>query len=417
MNDSIICPHCHKSIPLTQAITHQIDEKYRVELEAEKKRSEEEKQKLISMAQKRIEEEKQKATKEVEEKLKTKIKEEMEMKFKDAENAQKELQEDKKQLQEQLLEMSRNIRKVQSDSEQKQIEYEKKMLEEQKRIREEEQKRMDEQHRLKDLENEKKLQDALKANDELRRKLEQGSQQSQGEVLELELENMLKREFPYDDVNPVPKGITGADLIQTVKNQYGKVCGTIIWESKRTKAWSNEWVTKLKDDQRQIKAELAVIVTQALPQQLKRFGHHEGIWVCDYECIVGIAYALRSRLIDVAGVKSASEGKQGKMEVLYNYLAGTEFRQRVEAIVEAFSTMQDDIEKEKRWFAAKWSKQEKSIRRVIDNTLGMHGDLQSIMGNVLEDIQGLNMLPEETTVTKITKKSTTIIDVETDTLF
>ena len=429
MNDSILCPHCNKSIPLTQAITHQIDEKYRkeleeekkrtqLELESEKKRSEEARQKHITMAQKRIEEEKQKTAKELEGKLAEKIKEEMEMKFKDAENERQELKEEKKQLQEQLLEMNKTLRKMQTDNEQKQIELEKKLSEEQQRIREEEQKRLDEIYRLKVLEKEKQLNDAIKVNEDLRRKLEQGSQQNQGEVLELAMENMLKQEFPYDEITPVPKGITGADLIQIVKNQYGKVCGTIIWETKRTKAWSNEWVNKLKDDQRQIKAEIAVIVTQVLPQNVKRFGLVEGVWVADYETMLGTAYALRSRLLEVAAIRAASEGKQGKMEILYNYLAGNEFKQRVEAIVEAFSVMQDDIEKEKRWFAAKWSKQEKSIRKVIDNTLGMHGDLQSIMGNALEDIQGLDMemLPE-TSKTRVVKKTTTVIDVESDTLF
>lgn len=430
MNDSIICPHCKHSIPLSQAITHEIDEKYRIELEqerkkrdeeleAEKKRGEEERQKLISMAQKRIEEEKLKTAKETEENMKQKVQQEMEMKFKDAENARTELQNEKKQLQEQLLEMSKSIRKIQSDNEQKQIELEKKLAEEQQKIREEEHRRSDEQYRMKMMENEKKLQDAIKANEDLRRKLEQGSQQMQGEVLELAIENMLRQEFPFDEVTPVPKGITGADLIQIVKNQLGKPCGTIIWETKRTKAWSNEWVTKLKDDQRQVKAELAILITQALPANMKRFGLVDGVWVGDYECVLGLAYSLRARLLEVASIRLSSEGKKEKTEILYNYLAGTEFKHRVEAIVEAFSGMQDDIEKEKRWFTAKWAKQEKNIRRVIDNTLGMHGDLQSIMGNALEDIEGLTMLPEEVeSSTKAVKKTTTtIIDAENDTLF
>jgi hypothetical protein len=232
-------------------------------------------------------------------------------------------------------------------------------------------------------------------NDELKRKLEQGSQQTQGEVLEIELENRLKQEFPTDEIKPVPKGINGADIVQIVKTSRGQTCGTIIWETKRTKAWSNEWILKLKEDQRQMKAELAVIITQALPQAVKRFGHYDGIWVGEYDLALGLAYALRFQLLEVTSVKSAAVGKNEKMEILYTYLTGIEFKQRVEAILETFSSFQDDIEKEKRWFAQKWAKQEKNLRKVMDHTLGMHGDLQGIMGKAIGEIKGMEMLPAE----------------------
>lgn len=423
MQDQIICPECKKPIPLSQAITHQIDEKYRkeleeerkktqIELEAQKQKADEERQKLISMAQKRIEEEKQKTAKEVEDGLRKKITNEMEFKMKNAQNESEELHKQNKNLQEQLLELTKSLRKLQSDNEQKQIELEKKLIEEQQRIREEEQKRMDEQYRLRVLEKEKQLQDAIKVNEDLRRKLEQGSQQTQGEILELELENQLKKQFPHDEIKPVPKGITGADIVQIVRNSYGRVCGTIMWETKRTKAWSNEWVTKLKDDQRSMKAEVAVIVTQTLPQTVKRFGLQEGVWVCDYECMIGTAYALRSKLLEIAAMKSTSEGKKDKMEMVYNYFSGTEFKQRIEGILEAFDAIQKDIEVEKRWYAQKWAKQEKNLRRVFDNTLGMQGEVQSILGNT-----DMEALPEgyEEQVLESDKEEKT--DDENQTLF
>jgi hypothetical protein len=272
---------------------------------------------------------------------------------------------------------------------------EKRLFEEQEKIKQNEQKRVEEQYRLKILEQEKKFQDVVKANDELKRKLEQGSQQMQGEILELEIENILKREFPYDEIQPVAKGVRGADVLQIVKDTYGKECGTIIWEMKRTKAWSDGWITKLKDDQRQVKAHVAVIITNVLPSDIKYFGNKDGIWVGNFDSIAGLALALRSNLIDVTGVRMASVGKNEKMEILYNYLAGMEFRQRVEGIIDAFTSMQDELEKEKRWFTLKWAKEEKNIRRVIDNTLGMHGDLQSIMGKALVEVKALEMLEPE----------------------
>ncbi len=217
----------------------------------------------------------------------------------------------------------------------------------------------------------------------------------QGEILELAVEELLQREFPYDEIKPVPKGITGADIIQVVNAVPGKQCGTIIWEMKRTKAWSHQWVEKLKSDQRQVKAELAVIISQVVPDGVKRFGIVDGVWVCEFDCITGMAYALRNQLIDLHSAKSNMTGQKDKMTVLYSYITSTEFRHRVEAIIEAFSNMQGEIEKERRWFAQKWSREEKNLRNVLDNTLGMHGDLQSIMGKSIAELKSMEELPKQ----------------------
>lgn len=382
MNDKILCPYCKKQIPLTQAISHQVDEKY---LNHYKKRLNEEKAKIEKESQKELAEKQKELTK--------KIQEDTEFKFKDKSNEAEELKKQNKSLLNQLLELNKLIRQLKNENQNARIELEKKLAKEQERIRDEEKKRLNEEYSFKISEKEKKLTDALKVNAELKRKLEQGSQQTQGEVLELEMENMLKTEFPSDEIKPVPKGIRGADIIQIVKNNQGKSCGKILWESKRTKMWSNSWINKLKEDQRQVHAELAVLISNILPEKIKGFGLIDGIWIGSYESIIGLASALRSNLLEIALIKQAGIGKKEKMEVLYNYLRGTDFKHRVEAIVESFTFMQEDIEKERRWFNAKWAKQERNIRKVIDNTSGMHGDLQSIMGRALEEIKGLNILP------------------------
>lgn len=392
MNDIIICPHCKKDVPLTDALKHQLEDEYQASLDKLKKENETERQKLIEKAKQRIEEEKKKALQESEQKLRQQIKQELELKLQDQTNESKELKIQNKQLQEQILETNKLIRQLRNEKETAQIELEKKIAKEQERIRTEEQKRLAEQYHLKELEGQKKLQDALRANEELKRKLEQGSQQSQGEVAELEFESILRQEFLFDEIKEVPKGISGADLIQIVKNNYGKQVGTILWEFKRTKTWSKQWIQKLKQDQREIKAEIAVLISQILPEDIKHVGFRDGIWIGNFDVIVGIAYALRARLLEVDAVKQSSKGKQSKMEVLYEYLSGTEFKQRVESIVESFSSIQNDIETEKRWFQKKWAKQEKMIRRVIDNTIGMHGDLQSIMGSSLQEMKQLDGL-------------------------
>jgi len=233
-----------------------------------------------------------------------------------------------------------------------------------------------EQYKIAQLE--KKISDANKANEELKRKLEQGSQQTQGEVLELELEELLKAEFPADEILPVPKGVNGADIIQKVYNSSGHLCGQIVWESKKTKNWTEGWVAKLKDDQRTNKAEVAVIVSGVLPDGVKTFKFHNGVWVCDIKLAIALATALRASLEAVNREKKMAEGKDAKMEIIYTYLTGVEFRQRVEAIVEAFSNMKNGLDKEKLAYQKIWNEREKQIQKVIDNTVGMYGDLSGL---------------------------------------
>src|SRR3989344_1800491 len=242
MTDSILCPNCKHSIPLSEAITHQLGEKYQKEIDDVKRKALEERDRLIVLSKKRIEEERAKATKEAEATLRKKIAEEMEFKLKNSQNEIEELKKNNNRLHEQLLELNKTLRQLQTQMREKEIEMAKKMNEEQAKIREDEHKRIEEEYKLKNLEKDKKLTDALKANEDLRRKLEQGSQQTQGEVLELELEQLLHNEFPQDEIKPVSKGVTGADVVQVVYDRTGRNCGMIVWESKRTKAWNEAWV-------------------------------------------------------------------------------------------------------------------------------------------------------------------------------
>lgn len=381
MNDAITCPHCKKKFALDQVMTHEIKKKLEIETN---KKLEDEKKRLNDEARNWRESQLTK--------LKEKAKEEMELQLKDKSNELEELKNQKKELQEQTLELNKLVREIKQENDKQRIEMEKKLTLSQEKIREEEKRRSDEENKLKILEKDKKISDAMKMVEEYKRKLEQGSQQTQGEVLEEELKKILGEEFPYDTISDVPKGIRGADLVQTVKNNAGKDCGTILWESKRTKAWTEGWISKLKQDQREIKAELAIIVTQVLPVGIKGFGLKDGIWVVDYQTVLGAAIALRNNLIEVYGVRSSNKGKEEKKEILWNYLNSVEFRQRIEAISDVYNQMHEEMEIEKRWFNKKWAKQENNIRQVLDSISGMDGDLKGIMGKQLSEPEDMDKL-------------------------
>lgn len=225
--------------------------------------------------------------------------------------------------------------------------------------------------------------------EDLKRRAEQGSQQLQGEVQELELEALLTAKFPRDTIQPVPKGEFGGDVLQRVVGPTNQLCGTILWESKRTKNWSDGWLPKLREDQRAAKAEIAVIISQALPKEIDTFGFVDGVWVADPKVALPVALSLRQSLIEVAAARQASEGQQTKMEMVYGYLTGPRFRQRVQAIVEAFSSMKEDLDREKKAITRQWAKREEQIDRVMQATVGMYGDLQGIAGRTLQEIEGL----------------------------
>lgn len=225
--------------------------------------------------------------------------------------------------------------------------------------------------------------------EELKKKAEQGSQQLQGEAQELMLEDMLRAKFPFDQLEPVGKGEFGGDVLQRVVNASGQVCGAILWETKRTRAWSDGWLTKLKGDQRAARADLALIVSHALPKDIETFGHQDGVWVTGPKCAIPVAVALRESLILMSGVKAAGEGQQTKSALMYEYLTGPRFRHRIEAVVEKFSEMQEDLASERKATTKRWAKREQQLHTVLESTAGLYGDLQGIAGRSMLEIEAL----------------------------
>jgi hypothetical protein len=245
--------------------------------------------------------------------------------------------------------------------------------------------------KLKVLEKEEQIASMQRQIEDLKRRSEQGSQQLQGEVQELELEALICANFPHDIVEPVPKGEFGGDVLHRVISAAGQPCGTILWEVKRTKKWSNAWLAKLRDDQRAAKADVAMIVTTALPEDIETFNVLDGVWVTGRRCAIPVAIALRSSLIEVAAARLAADGQRTKAEMVYQYLTGPRFRHRIEAIVEKFTDMQADLDKERKLMMRMWAKREEQLRGVVESTAGMYGDLQGIAGSTLREIDALDM--------------------------
>lgn len=288
------------------------------------------------------------------------------------------------------LELRKQQRLVEERAQQLELEVARKLDAERGKIAEAVRAQSAEEHKLRLAEKEQLIAGMQQQIEVLKQRAEQGSMQLQGEVLELEIEQRLRAEFLTDSIEPVAKGVRGADVLQRVRTNAGLECGAILWETKRTKHWTREWPGKLKEDQREARAELAVIVTRTLPEGVTSFALHEGIWVCDFASAIPLGVALRHGLIQAAVARQAQAGRQGKMEQLYEYLSGHEFKQRIEAIVEAFVTMQGDLESERRAMEKQWAKRERSIRQVISHTAGLYGGVQGIVGQAtLPEIQSL----------------------------
>src|SRR5271166_6388206 len=392
--DMIECPNCGHAIPVSEALSHQIAERARAETKAEidklqssltskEKELQEREGKVDALVQERV----AAAATQIERDARQKANISVSIELADLKNQLAEASQQRDVAQRAELEARKRVRELDERAKNLDLEAARKLDVERHKIQEEASKRADEEYGLKLAEKEKQIQDAKKANEELKRKLEQGSQQTQGEVLELQLEEMLRSAFPMDHIEPVPKGVNGADVIHKVLSRSGRLCGTIVWESKRTKAWSDGWLQKLKEDQRKLTAEIAVLVSEALPKDCNNFSNVGGIWVSNAQCAIGLAAALRMQLLHVAMARAAAAGAKHKSEVLYEYVSSTEFRHRVESIAEAFIAMEAGLQEEKRATQRQWAKREKQIEQVILNTAGMYGELQALAG--LPDLPAL----------------------------
>jgi hypothetical protein len=405
MSDTIMCPNCSCNIEISTTLASQLREQLRRELEAEARRKHEALTQLEQTLRQRelaVEDSRHSLEHEVSQRV---AKERDFLKLEAQTHAQEAIALDLKNLQDQLAEakgkLSRahqaelQLRKERSELEDEKISLEltvtRQLDQERAAIRDAAKREADEQHRLHEADKDKLVADLRRQIDELKRKSEQGSQQSQGEVMELDLEDLLRGHFPLDTFEAVPVGIHGGDLLHRVYDSTGSPCGTIIWEAKRTKAWNDNWLPKLRDDQRAARAHAAVLLTAEMPKSLATFGWIDGIWVTNRSCLVGLATALRLGLVELARNKRSSEGRQNRIELLLSYIAGSDFRQRIEGIVESFVAMKDDLESEKRSVQRLWAKREKQIELAAVNTANLYGDFGGIVGPSLPQIANLEL--------------------------
>ena len=403
--EKIICPHCENEIPLTDLLTHQISESLKKEMESDLRQKEKalvEKNEKFKAKEEALRKQALEVDQLVESQLEEKLKAiQATAKAKATKDSEAELKILRQELEEKSMKLSNSqeteakLRKQSRELEEREkaleLEVEKKLAAEIDEAKQKAIKSFQEEQQLKDAAFEKKIADMAKAVDEAKRKAEQGSMQTQGEVAELRLEETLERAFRYDDIEPVAKGVRGADVIQTVKDQALKPCGKIIWESKNTKSWSQGWIQKLKDDQTSNGAEIAILVTEAMPQDIDNFGMVEGVWVTRQSLAIPLASVLRDSLADLSYARNSAEGMNEKMQVLHKYIIGPEFRQKVEGIIDTFSGMKAQLEREKRAMTKLWKERDKQIDRVVENTSGMYGDFKGVIGAALKSIDNLEL--------------------------
>lgn len=387
----ITCPNCQYKFSPEQAYTDKIRENLRTEFNGKFKglmaQKEAEMQKLLQEEQAKM----LAKEKEYEAKLKENIKADFEQQLK---HSQEEIEAKRKELIELKNRELEFLKREQTLKEQQQnfeLDMQKKLLEERKVIEDMAKQKADAENLLRIKEKDMKLEQLMEQLEIMKKKAEQGSMQLQGEVQEIALEELLRASFPFDNIAEVGKGVKGADIVQTVRNHIGNDCGTIIYESKRTKNFQNEWIDKLKSDLRSQKADLAVIVTETMPKDMERFGQKEGVWICSFNEVRGIAAVLRESLIRISEAKSSQENKGDKMQLLYDFLTGNEFQQHIESVVEGFTSMQQSIMKERMQMEKLWSEREKQLQKVLLNMSGMYGSIKGIAGNAIAEVKVLEI--------------------------
>lgn len=407
---TVVCPQCKTEIKLTESLAAPLLESVRRDYElrltqkdgemakreqalAERAQAlEKTKHTLDQQIAQKLQQERGRIAAEEAQKAKLALGQDLDQKAKEINNLQEILKQNNSKLaeaQKAQAELIRKQRELDDAKRELDLTIEKRVQADLGSEREKAKKEAEEELKLKVMEKDQTITAMQRQIEDLKRRAEQGSQQLQGEVQELELEALLGAKFPRDTIQPVPKGEFGGDVLHRVVGPTNQICGTILWESKRTKNWSDGWLPKLREDQRTAKAEMAVIISQALPKDVDTFGLVDGVWVADPKVALPVAVSLRQTLIEVACVRQTSEGQQTKMEMVYGYLTGPRFRQRVQAIVEAFSSMREDLDREKKVITRQWAKREEQIDRVMNATVGMYGDLQGIAGKSLQEIEGL----------------------------
>ncbi|CAI8307209.1 MAG: Uncharacterised protein [Flavobacteriaceae bacterium] len=409
--NQIKCPNCGTSIDVQDILAHQLEDeikqKYQSQIAEEKKKNQAEHEKLKQkkldfekakkkeneLFQERLESQLKEEKKAIETKLKSKLKEEQSEQF---EALQKELNEKSEQVKE-LNRSKAEIEKLKREKgelkEAAEADAQKKLNEtlitEKEKIR----KLEEDKNELRFKEMQKQLEDQKKLTEEMKRKQEQGSMQMQGEVQELAIEEWLAAQFPLDSVEEIKKGARGGDCLQHVNTRTAQNCGTIYYESKRTKDFQPSWIEKFKADIRDKGANIGVLVTEVMPSDMDRMGLKDGIWICNYEEFKGLCAVLRQSIVQLSTAISTQDNKGDKMEILYTFLTGNTFRMQVEAIVEGFTQMKSDLESEKRSMQRIWKQRDKQIEKVTTNTIDMYASIKGIAGNAIQSVKALE-LPE-----------------------
>ncbi len=309
---------------------------------------------------------------------------------------QEELAESRRKLSEagrKELELLKKQQELETAKENMALEVQRQITQERKRIADDAAQKANDDNMLKMREKDDQLANMKRQIDELKRKSEVGSQEAQGEALEHQLQEYLESNFPFDKFDEIKKGVRGADVLQVVHNASGKECGVILWESKNTKDFQKGWVAKLKSDQQDAKADIAVIMSVALPCEVKSFGMYDGVWMTDYKSVLGLATALRQGLIEASRQKAITAGRDGIKDVVYNYITSHEFAMHIRAVVGSYRQMKDDLESEKRSMLRIWNKRDKQISTILENITGMYGSIEGLVGSskALPTIEALSL--------------------------
>ncbi len=408
-NTTIECPDCGSKIDVNEILKHQLEESIRSEykkeaadlikkqkekeaaLEKEKQAFEAKKENEEKLFQERLEKERKAAAVAIESRLKAKLSSENEDRLKAMQKELSEKSDKLKDLFKKEAEIERLKREKNEAEEQAKLNAQKELSKQLQIEREKIKRQAEESSEFKLKELEKQLADQKKLAEEMKRKHEQGSMQLQGEVMELAIEEWLSVQFPLDTIDEIKKGTNGADCLQIVNTRQQTNCGTIYYESKRTKAFQPTWIEKFKNDIRDKGATIGVLVTEVMPSDMDRMGLREGIWICTFNEFKGLCAVLRQSIIQWAAVKGQQENKGDKMGMLYDFLTSNEFRLQMEGIVEGFTQMQTDLLKEKNAMARIWKQREKQIDKVVNNAIGMHASIKGIAGNAIQRIPALEL--------------------------
>lgn len=391
LENKISCPSCGHQFEAEQAIEQKIRTQFNQKWKDELAKRNQEQETKFAQFKLELEKNTLEQQRKIELLAKEKAKSEVDLELKASKDELEAKNKQVVELRNKEIEFLKKEREFTNLKQQYDIDFQKKIIETQRQIEESAKRKADEENQLAIKQRDMQLEAMKQQIEVMKKKSEQGSMQLQGEVQEIVLEELLKASFPFDKIGEVGKGVKGADVTQTIRNQIGAECGSIIYESKRTKAFQNDWIDKLKTDLRNQKSDIAVIVTETMPKDMERFGMKEGIWICSFAEVKSLAMVLRESLLRISEVKSTQENKGDKMQFLYDFLTGNEFKQHIESIVEGFSSMQEGLMKEKIGMQKIWNEREKQIEKVLLNMSGMYGSIRGIAGNALPEVKILEL--------------------------